>query len=83
MMQRNPSGSLATGHVCYLCEGRKYVLCRTCSGKRAIDWQPIAGAAIHRVCVCPTCGGKTAWRHNFFVQLNFSLTQASLSHEVR
>jgi len=45
--------------VCYLCEGRKYVVCRTCSGKKAIQWQPLAGALVSRLCVCPPCGGKT------------------------
>ena len=41
------------------CEGRKYVPCRTCDGKRAIEWQPLARPNIQRLCVCPTCGGDT------------------------
>ena len=49
----------AAGHVCYQCEGRKYVVCMTCAGKRAIEWQPLPGPAMRRLCVCPTCAGKT------------------------
>ena len=49
----------SAGHVCVACEGRKYVPCRTCDGKRAIEWQPLARPNIQRLCVCPTCGGDT------------------------
>ena len=47
------------GHVCAQCEGRKFVVCRTCNGAKAIDWQPLDNAAVKRICACPTCGGKT------------------------
>lgn len=46
------------GHVCAVCDGRKFVTCRTCDGRRAIPWQPLAVPQIKRLCVCPTCGGE-------------------------
>ena len=49
----------AAGHVCAHCEGRKFVVCRTCNGAKASDWQPLDNAAVRRICACPTCGGKT------------------------
>jgi len=49
----------ANGQVCYLCEGRKFVTCRTCAGDKAIEWQPLANPGMRRLCACPTCGGKT------------------------
>ena len=35
----------SAGHVCVACEGRKYVPCRTCDGKRPSSGNP--GAAEH------------------------------------
>ena len=49
----------ASGAVCYLCQGRKFVTCRTCGGDKAIEWQPLANPGVRRLCACPTCGGKT------------------------
>jgi hypothetical protein len=42
---------------CGSCEGGKFVPCRTCRGKRAIEWQPIESPTVDRLCLCPTCQG--------------------------
>ena len=52
----------ANGQVCYLCEGRKFVTCRTCGEDKAIEWQPLANPGMRRLCACPTCGGKRGCR---------------------
>ena len=49
----------SAGHVCPRCDGRKYHECSTCRGRRGIGWQPLKGPTMRRLCVCPTCGGKT------------------------
>lgn len=45
------------GQKCELCVGMRYVECGTCKGYGACEWQPINGALMERVCLCPTCSG--------------------------
>ena len=42
---------------CAACAGGKFVRCRTCRGKRAIEWQPLEAPTVDRLCLCPTCQG--------------------------
>ena len=45
------------GKKCTLCDGLRFISCGTCTGKGAIEWQPIKNPEMERVCVCPTCSG--------------------------
>jgi hypothetical protein len=42
---------------CDACKGGKFITCRTCRGKRGLEWQPVGDASVRRVCLCPTCEG--------------------------
>lgn len=42
---------------CETCAGGKFIVCRTCRGRRGLDWQPMKEATERRVCLCPTCEG--------------------------
>ena len=45
------------GKKCDLCDGLRFISCGTCKGRGALEWQPIRGAEMERVCLCPTCSG--------------------------